>query len=161
MIPFGLFSCLPLNFLLVSPVSSMRASLMFSKPFLKCPWISKRDAGPAASNTCRARLVHEIPHGAYDVIGHGTEARFRISMALTTCLLTYSCERTKIRSLKFCQKERNLLAKDPLLKGIAWKRREMFLPSTFFNKHTFPESVQPTIFPREASRVFVFVGCFP
>lgn len=33
----------------------MRASLMFSKSFLKCPWISKRDAGPAASNTCRAR----------------------------------------------------------------------------------------------------------
>lgn len=92
---------------------------MFSKSFLKCPWISKRDAGPAASNMCRARLVHEIPHEACDAIGHRTEARFRISMALTTCLLTYSCERTKIPGLKFCQKGRNLLAKNPLLEGIA------------------------------------------
>lgn len=46
-------------------------------------------------------------------------------MALTTCLLTYSCERTKIPGLKFCEKgRRNLLAKDPSRNYM--KRRETF-----------------------------------
>lgn len=144
MIPFSLFSCLPLNFLLVSPVSSMRASLMFSKPFLKCPWISKRDAGPAASNTCRARLVHEIPHGARDAIG--TEARFRISMALTTCLLTYLCERTKIPGLKFCQKGRNLLAKDPLVEELHEKGGKRFCLPRFSTSTPFQNQFSPRFF---------------
>lgn len=160
MIPFGLFSCLPLNFLVVSPVSSMRASLMFSKSFLKCPWISKRDAGPAASNTCRARPRNSTRSMWRD------RAQNRSSFSNlngANDLPPHVLLRTNKDSWswKFCQKGRNLLAKNPLLEGIAWKRRETFLPSTFFNEHTFPESVQPAIFPREASRVLVFVSCFP
>lgn len=47
-------------------------------------------------------------------------------MALTTCLLTYSCERTKIPGLKFREKgRRNLLAKDPSSRN-CMKRRETF-----------------------------------
>lgn len=160
----GLFSCSPLNFLVVSPCINEGFFDVLQADLFKCLWILKRcgssseqRASVSSSNTCRT-VVHEI---LWSTWRHrfGTEARFQISVMLTTCLVTLYYEETKI-SWNLSEKE------EICTPDIVWncRKRELLRSCLIFeglDQVHLCEIVRGTFFHGKIPKVLVFIGCFP